>query len=115
VCSKKIQSYELDRNSKTISNSKTIFTYNQKSTPSITKVNHSGSKVSFLIDCKSTEIIIEFDLAKNTVSNSFENENVEEASILSLCYQNGKLVGFGSDCCLVNLTDSEEIVKISGK
>lgn len=68
-----------------------------------------------MIESKSTEIIIEFDLTKNTVSNSFENENVEEASILSLCYQNGKLVGFGSDCCLVNLTDSEEIVKISGK
>lgn len=60
-------------------------------------------------------MIIEYDLIKNSVNNSFENDNLNEASILSLCYQNGKLLGFGSDCSLINLSDSEEIVKISGK
>lgn len=52
---------------------------------------------------------------KNSTSNSFTNENSSEVSILSLCYQNGKLLAFGSDSTLTNLTNSEEIIKFSGK
>ncbi len=32
-------------------------------------------KVSFLIVYQSRELIVEFDLTKNSVVNSFENEN----------------------------------------
>ena len=115
ICQHKIQAYELNRTSKTITNPKTIFTFGKSKSSRTTKVSHFGSKTSFLINYESSEIIVEFDLTKNTVVNSFEIENVNEASILSLCYQNGKLLGFGSDSCLINLTDNEEIVKVSAK
>ena len=115
VCANKIQAFELDRSSKTLKNPKTILNLDQSNSQRTIRISISGSKISFLINYQSSELIVEFDLTKNTATNSFENENVNEASILSLSYQNGKLLGFGSDCSLINLTDSEEIVKISGK
>lgn len=54
VCANKIQTYELDRTSKTLKNSKTIFTFDQNNSQKTTKITLSGSKASFLITNQSS-------------------------------------------------------------
>lgn len=61
------------------------------------------------------QIIFEYDLNKNIIFNSFINDNFNDIEILSVCYQNNKLLAFSCDSSLMNLTNSEEIIKLSGK
>lgn len=78
-------------------------------------VFNSNGLAGFLINYESHQVIFEYNFIKNSISASFSNDTLEKVSVLALTYQNSKLIAFGSDSALTNLTDSQDIVKLNNK